>query len=288
MDNGINERQNEEKSIRYLAAQRQLYSEAKWLNNILIIISVFFPFVLSIVETFFKQSSINDFVSFIIVIIFCISICLTSYISSKKDEAAEIQQYFDIYVFQMSWNNKLFGKRHDLNLLITKKAGLLFSKKGEREKLLEWYPAKLSNRSLFEGIYSCQKTNIYWDVSLKDRFKSFSIIVIVILIILIFIIDIIHNALIIDYMAKVVFLLPILKWLFFDVIKPIRKDIKTLKEIVEIFDSNELNKIEDLQIIQSKIYNHRKSGFIIPDIFYNYFKNTDKNIVETTIINDKK
>lgn len=43
MDNEIVSRQNEDTSINYLAAQRQLYNEAKNLDNLGILFSVFLP-----------------------------------------------------------------------------------------------------------------------------------------------------------------------------------------------------------------------------------------------------
>lgn len=62
MSNGITERQNKDKYISYLAAQRQLYEE-------------------------------------------------------KRKTAAEIQQLFDIYVYQMPWDNRLFGSQKNLTYI---------------------------------------------------------------------------------------------------------------------------------------------------------------------------
>lgn len=48
MSNGIGERQNEENNIAYLAAQRQLYRDAKNWNRAVCVCSVILPFALSV------------------------------------------------------------------------------------------------------------------------------------------------------------------------------------------------------------------------------------------------
>lgn len=47
MSNGINQRQNEEKCVAMLAAQRQLYNDAKKLDWTSTVLSVLIPFLLS-------------------------------------------------------------------------------------------------------------------------------------------------------------------------------------------------------------------------------------------------
>ena len=48
MSNGIATRQNEDNSIAMLAAQRQLYRDAKKFNTVLVALSVWIPFALSV------------------------------------------------------------------------------------------------------------------------------------------------------------------------------------------------------------------------------------------------
>lgn len=162
MNNSINERQNEEESIRYLAAQRQLYSEAKCWNNVLIFTSVIIPILLIILKEFFKMCDIIKFFIYIYPIISLATLhSLNSKISDKKAIAAEIQQYFDIYVFQIKWSNKLFGKKHDLNNDIAKKYQKLLKNNIEKEKLINWYSNIDSNLNLLEAIYIYAKKQIF-------------------------------------------------------------------------------------------------------------------------------
>ena len=69
MSNGIRLRQNEEHSIEMLAAQRQLYNDAKkydWLSTAL---SVWIPFVMAIMLLFISEDSLVGIVSYIVPII---------------------------------------------------------------------------------------------------------------------------------------------------------------------------------------------------------------------------
>lgn len=116
MSNGIGSRQNEKHSIEMLAAQRKLYNDAKAVNWISTALSVWIPFVLSILLVFVRQNSILESVSYIISIIsMLVSLVVDSYIKKRKELAASIQQKFDIYVYQMPWNDRLFGKNKNLN-----------------------------------------------------------------------------------------------------------------------------------------------------------------------------
>lgn len=49
MSNGIATRQNEDNSIAMLAAQRQLYRDAKKINTVSVAVSVWIPFALAVV-----------------------------------------------------------------------------------------------------------------------------------------------------------------------------------------------------------------------------------------------
>ena len=69
MSNGIRKRENEEQSIEMLAAQRQLYNDAKkygWLSSAL---SVWIPFILAILLLFISEDSPVGIASYVLSII---------------------------------------------------------------------------------------------------------------------------------------------------------------------------------------------------------------------------
>ena len=65
MSNGIGERQNEENNIAYLAAQRQLYRDAKNWNRAVCVCSVILPFALSVLQIFITHVHTYLYILFI-------------------------------------------------------------------------------------------------------------------------------------------------------------------------------------------------------------------------------
>lgn len=87
MDNKIVSRQNEDTSINYLAAQRQLYNEAKNLDNLGILFSVFLPLCCAILQSIFHDNIYLNSVSYILSILsMIVSLLLNSYVSQKKKQ----------------------------------------------------------------------------------------------------------------------------------------------------------------------------------------------------------
>lgn len=125
MSNEIVIRQNEEKSIAMLAAQRQLYRDVKKLNTLLVALSVWIPFILAIILLFLSKNPELKYVSYILSIIsMSFSFVIDKYIRERKYLAAFIQQKFDVYVYGMPWDKRIFGKDKNINHEVT-----IYSKK---------------------------------------------------------------------------------------------------------------------------------------------------------------
>lgn len=287
MQNEIIERQNEDKSINYLAAQRQLYNEVKKLDNVGILFSVILPLFFATLQLIIKENTYLNVASYVLSILsMFIGLILNSYVSHKKGCAAEIQQYFDIYVYQMPWDNKLFGKKRNVNHIVAEKSQLLLKKAGEREKLLDWYTSIVGTVDLLKGILMCQKENYCWDVGLRKRFRLTSSIIIGIMVVIIFSIGVFKNETVVMLLCRFAFVIPMFQWLF-ETIKNLNEDIENLKEIDELVNSPEEKNMDDLQEIQSKIYTHRKSCFAIPNRYYERYKNNDEDNAHRTALMDR-
>lgn len=287
MDNGIVKRQNEEKYIYHLAAQRQLYNEAKELNNIRIFFSVFVPVFFAVLSSIMNNNVYLIAISVVVAtIIIIISPKISSSIEYKREKAAEIQQHFDLYVYQMPWDDKLFGLKRDVSNVIAEKSKLLVKSAKEREKLANWYTVIAGTVDLEKGILMCQKENYNWDVGLRKRFRRLCIITMFILIILILLIGIVKNEKIVILLSRIYLIVPIFQWLY-ETIGELNKNIKNLEELDKLINSLEPKNMDKLQKIQSEIYNHRKSCYIIPNIVYNKYKNNDEDVAHRTASMDK-
>ncbi len=87
---GIKKRQNDDKAIMMLAAQRQLYSAAKMLNIVVLILGVWIPLFLAIILLFFPESA--DLRNWIYV-----SSIISAAISFAVDEAVRKKANGSIY-----------------------------------------------------------------------------------------------------------------------------------------------------------------------------------------------
>lgn len=108
MSNGIVTRQNEDNSIAMLAAQRQLYRDAKKYNAVSVVLSVWIPFALAVIIWFIQENTEWRYASYILSMVF--SFVIDKYIEEKKQLAAFIQQKFDVYVYEMPWDKRIFGR----------------------------------------------------------------------------------------------------------------------------------------------------------------------------------
>ncbi|BBA53244.1 hypothetical protein FV113G1_P10450 (plasmid) [Fusobacterium varium] len=273
---GIYNRQNEDKSIMLLAAQRQLYRNAKKNNTYYIFFSLAVPLSLSIFSEYFSEKIISLQYLLSIVVVF-LSLYIEKNIEDSKKLAAFIQQKFDIYVYKMAWNERIFGKNRDINNEIVIYSKKILKNLDEKQKLNNWYTPISNAKSLTECVLSCQKENYYWDVGLRKRFKLVSIVLSAILIIIIAVIGIFNNESINDLFSKLFLIFPVLIWLW-KTVKILDKDIETLKELDKEFNKTNKKTLSDLEDIQNIIFKHRQNCYLIPECIYNFFKNNDEDI----------
>lgn len=287
MNNGIVERQNEEKSIYYLAAQRQLYNEVKKMDCIGILFSIVLPLGFVGLQFIISDYTYLNTLSYILSIVsMFVSLLGGCYIEDKKKTAAEIQQYFDLYVYQMPWDNKLFGLKRNISNIVAEKAKVLLKNPKEHEQLTNWYTTVAGTVDLKKGISMCQKENYNWDVNLRKRFRRLSITSIILLTVLIFLIGIVNNETVAMLLYRLAFVIPMFQWLGKTVIQ-LNKDIKNLEELDDLISSSELPSMDKLQEIQSKIYIQRKSCYTITNKFYDRYKNNDEDVAHRTALLDK-
>lgn len=278
MDNGIHIRQNEEKSLAMLAAQRQLYSDAKRFFYVDFVLLVIIPFVFSILMLFWKNNHCLEFLSYIVSIIALLSSLIFDWKeTSKKELAAYIQTKFDTYVFQMPWKVNTFPEEKDVRLIIDDNSQKLFKKDpNQKERLKNWYDCaeNMKTAPLLNTIYSCQHENLTWDYELRKRVRNGGNVLSGVLIFLIIVSGVIFNSSVLQVMYRFVFILPILKWAV-DLNKTLPKDMRRLDALRSKFSSDTPDSMDDLQMIEYDFYNHRSQCYLIPDLIYKIYRKRD-------------
>ena len=277
MSNGIAERQNKDSNIAKLAAQKQLYRDVGWINRINLMLAVIIPLVLAIVQEIMVCWTWAKWVSCIVsIIIVLLSIHLSSTGKKETKLAATIQQEFDIDVYQMPWDRKLFGERRDYAEEIAVYSKTILANKQEKDLLYNWYSREVDSLPLIEGIAACQKVNFSWDAGLRKRYRKFLRVLLLLIISVLLVVSMVRNLPFQEVVIRLFIILPAIKWSV-ENIKDLSDDLNRMNSIEKaVFSQCEKN-MEDLQFIQKEIFENRKVILKIPDWFYKKYRDNDED-----------
>ena len=172
--NNIPKEQNSQRRLELLAAQRQLYSDAKNLHLISVIISVPIVIVWSIMVALFPSLAVYTALWGIIAT-FLELLILSRLQKSAQEKAAKIQQIFDCEVLQFNWASLNCGVRVEPETIIEasnryKRKNLNFT------KLQNWYPVSVEQLPIHQARIICQRSNVWWDAQLRRRYSKWIII----------------------------------------------------------------------------------------------------------------
>ena len=177
MESSIRERQRKKTAMDYLTAQRQLYRELERYDLYKWICMVAIPVICAVMESIIIDNRALNIITYMIPILsFVLSYYIGKQSQALRRNAAEIQQHFDLYVYQMEWNPLLFGKKQNVTNLVAEKSEVL--RKKERKELRNWHELNNKKRSNEEEILICQQGNIKWDTNLRKRYKVLNCIII--------------------------------------------------------------------------------------------------------------
>lgn len=283
--------QNLEENIRKLKAQRALYSSAKYLSGLQLVLNVFIVITLSIAVLLFSKGWLITFfgwskadyswvlASYSFCIIFIDLLVLAPLIEKRKERAAKIQQSFDTHVLSLKWNKSFYGTQPINEMIIT------WSKKfkGNETELKDWYSNQTG--SLPENICRlvCQRTNCWWDSKIRKRYNHYLYITGCLLVVILLSISLAIN---IDIQRLFSTLLAPLTPFFIFAIKTIsdnKKVVSRLKEVIEevneewnkiLTENHSENELATLSnSIQHSIFLNRKESPLIFDFVYNRSRN---------------
>jgi hypothetical protein len=175
--NDIPQEQNTQRRLELLAAQRQLYSDAKNLQMVSVIISVPVVIVWSILVALFPLLAVYAglwglIATFLELLVF------SRLQKSTQEKAAKIQQIFDCEVLQFNWASLNCGIRVEPETIIDafnrfKRKNLNFS------KLQNWYPISVGKLPIYQARIICQRSNVWWDAQLRRRYAKWIVIILV-------------------------------------------------------------------------------------------------------------
>ena len=155
--------QNSTENLRLLAAQQQLYIEAKYIGKLRFLGSLALAIAGTWLIANYSEARIGvQLCSALLTIIVIISKQIQK---DKIVNAAKIQEEFDTGLFGLPWNHILVGSK------VSKESMLdAFRRfKGDKDKLIDWYPEVSQAQSPMD-ILLCQRTNLNWDWRLRKKY----------------------------------------------------------------------------------------------------------------------
>jgi SMODS-associating 4TM effector domain len=266
--------QNKPENLLRLAAQRQLYKEAKRYVVIQILITVPVTIILSFLKLIPADTLGFDIVG--VAAFFGTVISIADYligqflVSNYKCKAAKVQEEFDCDVYEMTWDKISVGSRIPQELV--NEYGRKY-KEIPGSPLVDWYPVEIAGLSKEKAIFICQKTNLYYDKSLRNKYIWTTSIVSIIILGIIITTSLIGNPSLGDFMVRV--FAPFLPVLILS-LRIVIEHFKSAKALSELHttvsglpDSTAGPSIPDLRLVQTKIFTSRKDSPLVPDFFYN-------------------
>ena len=169
--NKIPKTQLEPTQLKRLAAQRQLYSDAKRIQAIQIIF-VFVPPILTILVACHLFAAVWAAISGIIIA--CLFLRFDSQQQSLKQKASKVQELFDCDVLELNWREIMVGSRFEIEA-VEKYASKYKRKDLGYIKLKNWYSNNVEKLPLHLGRVVCQRSNCWWDAQLRRRYTKWVI-----------------------------------------------------------------------------------------------------------------
>jgi len=275
----IIQEQDSETSIKYLAAQKQLYINGKVTFAFQVLIAVPIPILISIVTPLLsktEQSIIWIFVLYSIIATFLEFFCEDRAMKLKK-LAASIQEKFDTTVLLIGWNKTLLPSKPEDELIFRYHNKHI--KKQKLDKLYGWYSNEVLPVKTNIATLLCQRTNCSYDFTLRKRYSN-TILLLAATTFLILLIVAGQNGLTVPtFVSNVLFpSLPVFV-LAYKQITSNKEAIENLKELKELIE-NELEsiKINDnidnglIRQIQDKIYLKRINSPLLPEWAYKFLR----------------
>ncbi|MBE8968952.1 hypothetical protein IQ277_22825 [Nostocales cyanobacterium LEGE 12452] len=187
--NKIPQEQNIQLQLERLAAQRQLYSDAKSIQNISMILSIPLVVVWSIFIALLPRFQVYAAL-WGIAVTFLDIIILSRLQKYLQEKAAKIQQLFDCDILQLDWSKLNSGSRPEPEIIIDSSAKYRH-KYTNYSKLENWYPINVSQLPIYQARIICQRCNIWWDANLKRRYSNLVIIVLIAITMIVFLVGLI-------------------------------------------------------------------------------------------------
>ncbi|WP_028298600.1 S-4TM family putative pore-forming effector [Olivibacter sitiensis] len=283
MANDIPIKQNEQRQLERLAAQRELYSAAKKYFGLQTIFTLFVPVVLSVVALY--VAGISPYSALFGVVIFILDLLfIEPVVERKKSKAAKIQELFDCSV--LSLNHSPLKVVDDVSVEEVLQYYEAHQKIATNiEKIKDWYPKIVSRVDISIARIICQRSSCWWDKGLRNKYCSLLKTVTVLIPLTILVIGFLNDIPLVQFVLIISALVPFFQFTIKQYNDNRDMDLRlnkltgyineTWRRILANAISQEQLDIEARRI-QDGIYDNRVNAPLIFDIFYKWFRDKDE------------
>jgi len=278
--NNIPQEQLTQKQLDRLAAQRQLYSDAKQLLAIQVVLAVPCVITWSVLAACIPALKIYAASWGIIVTLLDILLFLP-WQKSLRQQAAKVQELFDCHVLQIPWRELKAGSKPDAEAIMASSSKFKCTDP-ECSTLRDWYPVQVSILPIHLARIACQRANCWWDAQLRRQYAVFVVSTVVLLTIVVLFIGLIGGLTLEDFFLIVLaplipaFVLGLRQYTEHVEAAGARDRLKEYAEklwrraIEEKISPEQL--VKDCRDLQDEIYDHRRRSPFIFNWIYNRLK----------------
>ena len=266
----VHERQNDQRSLDRLVAQRFLYRRAKRVESWRLL-SVMVVAGLLLWGLAVEGGSISQLATVTVVLLwFLDQVVLVPIAGRIKSEAATIQEDFDCYVLDIPWSEHGGVERPTpdrVNELARKGRKLAAVKNG----LEDWYGGHEIPTDALAAQLHCQRVNCRWDGRLRREWLVSVCFVLAALGVVSLVVGVLVGVSLLDVVLAAAAALRLVSWLWMEIQgQSVAKNrMGKLQRYLSCTDgrSGQMN-LCDVRLAQALIFGHRRSCPAVPDWFY--------------------
>ncbi len=171
----IPEKQNDERSLKHIAAWSHLYGHAKVIAGWQFAFSV--PFALAMSLTALHWPAAKVATTPLSLIFGWIDVLwLDRFQSDRKKTAAKMQEKFDCDLFGLAWNGIRCSSPPETEQL--NDASDAFRRKKTKSNHKDWYPVEVGRLPLPLARLICQRAAVWWDMSQRQKYAAWLLIIV--------------------------------------------------------------------------------------------------------------
>ncbi len=275
MREDIADRQNRERSLDRLAAQRLLYRQVKRVENwrlvSVLLVAVLLLSGLAVEATLFSQWATIA----VVVMWFVDQVVLVRCAGMMKEEAATMQEDFDCFVLEMPWPEQL-GAARPTEDRVRELALRADEGSAARDELVDWYYAQDIPTEAVAARLHCQRINCYWDSRLRREWIWSVRIAMCVIVIVGLAVGTIVEISLFEVVLGAAAGIRLLAWLLLEQrAQSVARE--RIEELHRFLSGAQVERHDitlcDVRLVQAAIFEHRRMCPTVPDWFYEIRKN---------------